>query len=89
MAVWELEHAFKVVFAINCLGGRTGKTALSALRGEREGPGAREPSAHGLDPWGREGEVGEAANRLGGPPLPYPPAWREGKLRLCAEPLKN
>jgi len=28
------------------------------FRGEREGPVAREPSAHGLDPWGREGEVG-------------------------------
>jgi hypothetical protein len=32
---------------------------LSArLRGEREGPIAGEPSAHGLDPWGWEGEVG-------------------------------
>jgi len=28
------------------------------FRGERERPVAREPSAHGLDPWGWEGEVG-------------------------------
>ena len=28
------------------------------FRGEREGPVVREPSAHGLDPWGWEGEVG-------------------------------
>jgi hypothetical protein len=30
---------------------------LRRVAGEREGPAAREPSAHGLDPWGWEGEV--------------------------------
>jgi hypothetical protein len=30
---------------------------LAALRKEREGPVVREPQAHGLDPWGWEGEM--------------------------------
>jgi hypothetical protein len=46
------------------------------VQGESEGPGAREPSAHGLDSWGREGELGEAARPGSGSPLtlPSPPA---------------
>ena len=36
------------------------KSPSPPFRGEREGPVAREPSAHGLDPWGWEGEVGDA-----------------------------
>jgi hypothetical protein len=35
------------------------------FRGEREGPGAER----------REGEVGDAANRLGGPPHPALSPW--------------
>ncbi len=63
------------------VGARHGVPSPS-FRGEREGPVAREPSAHGLDPWGREGEVGGAANRLVGPPHPTlspRPAGGEGK----------
>src|SRR5258708_1630969 len=35
-----------------------GKSPSPPFRGERQGPVAREPLAHGLDPWGWEGEVG-------------------------------
>ena len=54
---------------------------LSALSGEREGPVAREPSAHGLDPWGWEGEVGVVTGRSAGSPTsprPSPPPRRRG-----------
>src|SRR5580704_12452197 len=40
------------------------------FRGERAGPAKCETSAHGLDPWGREGEVRGAATRWVRPPHP-------------------
>jgi hypothetical protein len=56
------------------------------FRGEREGPVAREPSAHGLDPWGWEGEVGDAVNRLGGPPHPSLSPRRRGERVIGLSP---
>ena len=56
------------------------------FRGEREGPVAREPSAHGLDPWGLEGEVGDAVNRLGGPPHPSLSPRRRGERVIGLSP---
>src|SRR5277367_4996896 len=52
--------------------------------GEREGPVAREPSAHGLDPWGWEGEVGLEEALWNPPPHPTLSAPRggAGDLRL-------
>src|ERR1700732_5216176 len=44
------------------------KSPSPPFRGEREGPVARKPQAHGLDPWGRDGEGGGGGNWLLGPP---------------------
>src|SRR6202043_1055140 len=63
-------------------------------RGEREGPAARKPQAHGLDPWGGEGEVGGSADRLRGPPppplspRPARPAGEEDKRRVVGVTLR-
>ncbi len=46
------------------------KSPSPPFRAEREGPVAREPSAHGLDPWGSEGEAGDATPHLIGSPHP-------------------
>ena len=55
-------------------------------KGEREGPVAREPSAYGLDPWGREGEVGSPADRPPSPcPLPPAGGGRGKKERRCTQ----
>src|ERR1700730_3565550 len=58
------------------------------FRGERAGPAACEPSAHGLDARGREGEVGGAAARWVG--LPHPalsprPAGGEEEITVIRE----
>jgi hypothetical protein len=71
-----------------------GQNPSPPFRGEREGPVACEPSAHGLDPWGREGEVGYAVNRLGSPlTLPSPLGrWGErvkGASRMLASFLAS
>jgi hypothetical protein len=62
------------------------------FRGEREGPVAQKPQAHGLDPWGGEGEVGGSANRLAGPPHPPlspRPAGEEDKRRDVGVTLRR
>jgi hypothetical protein len=60
---------------------QAGQQPLCALQ-RGEGPVAREPLAHGLDPWGRDGEVGDAANRIGGRlTLPSPPGRRGERVK--------
>jgi hypothetical protein len=66
-------------------GSRLEPSPSPPFRGEREGPVAREPSAHGLDPWGWEGEVGHTAHRTVGPPHPAlssRSAGGEGKMSV-------
>jgi hypothetical protein len=58
-----------------------------ACGGRGRGPARREPQARGLDPRGREGEVGRAAVRNPGAPPPHPdplrPQGRRGGYSGC------
>src|SRR5271169_5882017 len=69
---------------------RRTRAPLRPSGGRGRGPARRKPQAHGLDPWGWEGEVGVAAVRNEGLPPPHPdplpPKGRRGRIGGCVQP---